>query len=84
MKWTDELIKEHLLDSIKALSLDRMPTANELKTLGRNDLHCKISRTKKYSGWADELGLSLSKCETRLGNLYEGLVAEDLEFVKIF
>lgn len=79
MKWTDELIKEHLLESIKILGLTRMPTANELKRIGRNDLHCKVSRTKKYSGWADELNLKLSRCETRIGNEYEVIVGEHLE-----
>jgi hypothetical protein len=79
MKWTDELVREEILKSKDRLALDRMPTANELKAIGRNDLHCKISRTKKYSGWADDLGLELSRCETRLGNNYELTVAKELE-----
>jgi hypothetical protein len=79
MKWTDELIKTELLKSINVLGLDRMPTAEELKGINRNDLHCKISRTKKYSGWAEELNLSLKSCTTRAGQKYEGVLLEVLK-----
>lgn len=72
MMWTEELIRTELLKSIGILGLDRMPSAEELKSIGRNDLHCKVSRTKKYSGWADDLGLSLKNSETTLGQLFEG------------
>lgn len=78
MKWNDETIKDELLKSINILCIDRMPTASELLSIGRNDLHCKISRTKKYGGWAKELGLSLKSCETREGQKYEGLVSDIL------
>lgn len=69
--WTEERVKEEILDSIRILAIDRMPTAQELVSLGRNDLHCKISKTKRYSGWANELGLKLKACETRTGQAYE-------------
>lgn len=79
MKWTDEKIKEELLKSIKILGIDRMPTGNELKSIGRNDLHCKISRTKKYSGWAEELGLKLkTDNETRDGEKHEKFIYNKL------
>lgn len=74
--WTDELVRSELLKSIKVLDLKRMPSAEELKSIGRNDLHCKISRTKKYSGWADELGLKLKGSETNLGQEFEKEVSE--------
>jgi hypothetical protein len=79
IKWTDELIRKELLSSVKILMLDRMPTASELKSIGRNDLHCKISRTKKYSGWAEDLGLQLARNETNLGNEYEKVIGGILE-----
>ncbi len=79
MKWTDELIEKELLKSIKVLQIERMPTANELKTIGRNDLHCKISRTKKYSGWAEHLGLELKQSETVKGQKYESKLKKRLE-----
>jgi hypothetical protein len=78
-KWTDELIEIELKKCISVLKINRMPTADELKQIGRNDLHCKISRTKKYSGWASELGLELKHCETRMGNKYEDLVKTKIE-----
>lgn len=78
-KWTEEKIKKELLESIKILSIDRMPTAEELKNLGRNDLHCKVSRTKKYSGWAEELGLELKESHTTIGQKYEKIISGKLE-----
>lgn len=77
MKWTDELIREGIKQSMTQLNLSRMPTADELKDIGRNDLHCKISRTKRYSGWAEDLGIELkSGSETRKGTQYEEYVAK--------
>jgi hypothetical protein len=78
-KWTDELIESELKKCISVLQVNRMPTADELKQIGRNDLHCKISKTKKYSGWASELGLEMKHCETRMGNQYEDLVKAKIE-----
>lgn len=77
--WTDVKVKEELLKCIDTLMLDRMPTAQELKDIGRNDLHCKISKTKKYSGWANELGLKLKESETAKGNRYEEHVRQLIE-----
>lgn len=80
MKWTDELIKDHIKEVMKKLNINRMPTGDELKEVGMNALHCKISRTKKYSGWAEELGLDLkSGSQTRKGTKYEDFVASWLE-----
>jgi hypothetical protein len=78
MKWTNELVKSELLKSIDLLNLNRMPTAEELKSIGRNDLHCKVSRTKRYSGWANELGLELKSSATNTGNEYEKRMADFL------
>lgn len=69
--WTEDRVRFELLKSIEQLMLNRMPTASELKGIGRNDLHVKISRTKKYSGWADDIGLPLKSCDTRKGQQYE-------------
>lgn len=78
MKWTEELIESELLKSIRILGVERMPTAEELKSIGRNDLHCKVSRTKKYRGWAEHLGLELKRSETVFGQEFERRVAEQL------
>lgn len=58
------------------LNIKRMPTASELTSIGRNDLHCKIGRTKTYKGWAEHLELQLKSSETTKGNEYEELVAK--------
>jgi hypothetical protein len=69
--WNDERIKSELLRCIDILMLDRMPTAGELLSIGRNDLHVIVGRTKTYSGWAEELGISLKSCSTRKGQEFE-------------
>jgi hypothetical protein len=80
MKWNDELIEQGILEVVKQLNLDRMPTGDELKTVGMNALHCKISRTLKYSGWAERLGLELkSGSTTRKGTAFEIYVTKWLE-----
>lgn len=79
MKWNNDLIKSELISCIQTLDIERMPTADELKTIGRNDLHCKVSRTKKYSGWAKELGLPLTSCETRTGQKSEERILQIMQ-----
>lgn len=80
MKWTDELIENGILEAMKQLNLDRMPTGDELKDVGMNALHCKISRTLKYSGWAERLGLELkSGSTTRKGTVFEDYAIHWLE-----
>ncbi|MCA1029311.1 hypothetical protein LCM23_25190 [Cytobacillus kochii] len=79
IRWNDELIKSELKKCISYLQIDRMPTASELITLGRNDLHCKISKTKKYSGWAKEIGLEMKSSETTKGNTYEFYILEKIK-----
>jgi hypothetical protein len=76
--WTEEKVKSELLICMSALQIDRMPTADELRTLGRNDLHIKISRTRKYSGWAEYLGLSRKNSETLMGQSYEQMIFDRL------
>ncbi|MCK6203948.1 hypothetical protein KZX50_00605 [Bacillus infantis] len=80
-KWTEELIESELRKCIKSLQINRMPSADELKMLGRNDLHCKISRTKKYKGWADTLGIPLKSSETTKGNKYEWFIKKRIEAI---
>lgn len=76
--WTGDLIAEEITKSMEILGISRMPTASELRSLQRNDLHCKISKTKKYSGWAQHLGLRMRSSETRTGQEYEEKVAGEL------
>jgi hypothetical protein len=76
--WNNQRIEEQIRRSISVLQINRMPTAQELTSIGRNDLHCAISKsTQKYSGWAKDLNLQLKSCDTRTGQKYE-LEAENL------
>ncbi|GIN93357.1 hypothetical protein J22TS1_44080 [Siminovitchia terrae] len=78
--WPDKRIETEIKKCIEDLQIERMPTASELISIGRNDLHCAISKSiKKYSGWAMDLGLSLKASETNKGNKWEGFVKEKLE-----
>jgi hypothetical protein len=72
--WTEERLISELFKSMKALGIDRMPTSTELKSLGRNDLHIKISRTKKYRGWAETLNLELKSSCTLTGQIHEDFI----------
>lgn len=76
--WTEELIEKGIKDAMRKLGIDRMPTASELQSIKRNDLHCKIGRTKTYSGWASYLNLESTKCETRKGQHYEKMIFDKL------
>src|SRR5690606_31768682 len=77
-KWTEEMIRTELLACIRELNLDRMPTSTELKYLGRNDLHCKVARTKNYRGWADHLGLAVKESDTVMGQNNEKIISDML------
>lgn len=77
--WTEEKIKSAIFESMKLLNIERMPTSVELvRKLGRNDLHIKICRTKKYEGWANHLGLERKVSNTLIGQNNEGLVTDYL------
>jgi hypothetical protein len=79
IKWTDEKVVEAIHHSMEVLKIKRMPTASELTSIGRNDLHCRVSKTKKYKGWAEELGLELKSSETTRGNEYEEIIAAEIK-----
>ena len=80
LKWNDEEIEKNIKAAMKSLQIERMPSSNELKSLGRNDLHCAISKSGiKYSGWANKLGIELKISETYKGNKYEYIIKEKIE-----
>lgn len=78
--WTEELIKSELIKSIELLEIKRMPTGSELKSIGRNDLHLKIGRTKTYRGWAAELGLQLKSSCTLDGQYLEDRIEKMIKY----
>jgi len=79
VKWTDELIKKEIKKSMDVLCINRMPSASELTSIGRNDLHCAISKGLTYYGWAKEMGLNLKSSETLKGNKYEEIAKRKLQ-----
>lgn len=79
-KWTDDLVEEYLLNIIKALDINRMPSRTEIKlVMGDDSLSNKIARAGGFRMWAEKLGLKLKESETSLGNEYEFIVKEILE-----
>ncbi|MFC7443494.1 hypothetical protein [Laceyella putida] len=77
--WTDEMVEQEIKKSMEILGIDRMPTGPELQGIGRNDLHCRISRTYGYAGWAEKQGLTLKSCDTRTGKRYEEIATNLLK-----
>jgi hypothetical protein len=65
--WTEENVHDEILKCMEILDIKRIPTSGELLSINRNDLHMKISKTKKYSGWAKHLGLKQKESCTKEG-----------------
>lgn len=79
IRWTDDLIKEKVLEVKKAFSLDRMPSRSECIQYFHNEaLVNAISKRKKWYQLADELGLKVKDSETYFGKSQEANVAEML------
>ena len=79
-KWTDERVKEEILNVKEALLLDRMPTRSEIiQVTHSSSLPCRICRTKGYYGWAEELGLKTKDSETNFGKKQESFIKSILE-----
>ena len=71
IKWTDEKIKEEIIKVKESLCLERMPTRSEIElVMGNSALTDKISKTKGYYGWAEELNLTIKESETTFGKKY--------------
>ena len=79
VKWTDELIREKVLEAKEALGLDRMPSRRECISYFHNEgLVNAISRKKKWYELAQELGLRVKDSETYFGKSQEANAAEIL------
>jgi hypothetical protein len=72
-RWTEEQIEAELRGV--AQELGRMPSANELRARGKNDLACAIPRAGGYKAWAERLGLAQKGAATHRGLRIQGLVA---------
>ena len=79
-KWTDDLIKQKILEVVKFNHLTRMPTRSETERYyGDCSLTNAVSR--RAGGWyslAEELELPIKECETTFGKSNEQVVAEKI------
>lgn len=80
IKWTDELVKEKILEVVEHHGYGRMPTKNELEEYYCNGaLSNRICKTGGFSFWAKKLKLSQKPCESMLAIRYEKYAKEFLE-----
>ncbi|GGJ48793.1 hypothetical protein [Virgibacillus salexigens] len=68
---SDENIEKEIREAMQALDINRMPTTKELRENGFKNLDRRISRTRKYSGWADKLGLETKSNRTVRKRVYK-------------
>ena len=79
IRWTDDLIRQKILEVKNALSLDRMPSRSECVSYFHDEaLVNAISRRKKWYELANELGLKIKESETFFGKSQESNAAEIL------
>lgn len=71
IRWTDDLIKEQILEVKQALELDRMPSRQECSTYYQNGSLASIISRKGWYKLAAELGLPIKSSETQLGKTFE-------------
>lgn len=78
-QWTDESIKERVLEVVDALELNRMPSRAECENYYRNSaLTNAVSKRKGWYQLAFELGLPVKDSETTFGKRHEAIAAESL------
>lgn len=78
-QWTDELIKQKVLEVVDALELDRMPSRKECSEYFHNEgLTNAVSRRMGWYALAGELGLPIKESETYFGKTQERYAQEQL------
>lgn len=78
--WTDELIKERILEVVDFHGYNRMPTKKEIEDYyGNTALTKKIGATGGIEAWAEKLKLSRKPCESVLAAQYEKHAKKTLE-----
>ncbi len=78
-KWNKNTIIEDTKKAMVTLGVKRMPTASELMSIGRNDLHCAISKRFTYSVIAKHMNIEMKSSETNTGNKYEDVAKRLIE-----
>ena len=70
--WTEEEVHDQIIDVMKSLNLNRMPSRNEIEKVHCNSkLTNKISKTGGFYAWARRIGLDIKESETLLGSEVE-------------
>ena len=80
-KWSEELIRDGVMEVKEGLKLDRMPTRKEC-TEFTNSCTLSVAISRRDGGWyglANELGLPIKESETTTGKKYEKLIKNILE-----
>ncbi len=79
-KWTEELIKQKVLEVKEGLQLDRMPSRKECEEWFHD---CALANAiTKRMGWyalARDMGLAIKDSETWFGKAYEAIAQEMLQ-----
>ncbi len=79
-KWSHEDTRSEIYKVMKCLNIDRMPSSVECnRVTGNSRLTSIIGHRGGFNWMAKHLGLSQSKCETRLGRNTEVKIKEILE-----
>lgn len=79
-KWTDELVREKVLEVVDGLQLDRMPSRAEVVNyFGNCGLAGVISKRYGWVRLANEMGLTIKESETGIGKLFENKASEFLK-----
>ena len=77
--WSEELIKEKILEVVSGLELDRMPSRKEVEFFCKNcSLTNAISRNGGWYHWAEKLGFGVKESESWLGKRHEKEIQEVL------
>lgn len=63
--WTDQMVATELAAIVAGMGV--MPSNNELRELGKNDLACQISRRGGFPSWAVRLGVPRKESESDTG-----------------
>jgi hypothetical protein len=81
IKWSDDLIRNGVMEVIEGLKLNRMPTRKECIEF-TNSCTLSVAISRRDGGWyglANELGLPIKESETTTGKKYEKLIKNILE-----
>jgi hypothetical protein len=79
IQWTEEKVKEKVLEAINKLQLDRMPSREELDQYYHNSaLSCRISKTGGFYSLAQSLGYQVKRSHTSIGTVFENLISDIL------